>query len=121
MKNIKGNVNDKNGKEVDLRVIGDFYRKNSKIPEIGIVNINDKLGFLASFSVGAEDLGVQAGELGIKIFQGKIVPKDHKFVSNNLVRFVINKKRADSLNIKIPNSFLDFAKIEKKIPMEYFR
>jgi len=118
---VPWNVNDDSGKEVDLRGMGDFYRENSKIPEIGIVNINDKLGFIASFSVGAEDLGFQAGQMALQIFKNKLIPRDTPFVSNSLVRFVINKKRADRLKITIPSAFLDFAKIEKKIPMDYFR
>ena len=118
---VPWNVNDQAGKEVDLRVIGDFYRNNSRIPEIGIVNINDKLGFVASFSVGAEDLGYQSGQIGIKVLKDKIVPGLIPYTNNNLVRFVINKRRADQLNIPIPKEFLDFAKIEKKIPMDNFR
>ncbi len=118
---VPWNVNDKSGKEVDIRIIGDFYREFSKVPEIGIVNISDKLGFVSSFSVNAEDLGIQAANITLNILQTKVHPRNLSFVENSMVRFVINKKRADQLGITIPSEFLDFAKIERKIPREYFR
>lgn len=118
---VPWNVNDKKGREVDLRVMGTFYRKNSEIPSIGIVNINHQLGFLASFSVGAEDLGFQACEMAMKVIKNKVHPRDIKFERNKVIRFYINKKRSDHLGVKIPENLLDFATIEKTIPMQFVR
>jgi ABC-type uncharacterized transport system substrate-binding protein len=118
---VPWNVNDEKGKEVDLRILGEYYRKHSKIPEMGIVSISDKLGFVSTFSVSGEDLGYQASQVASQILFNNKSPRDIPFVPNSSVRFIINKQRADQLNIKIPSEFLEFAKIERKIPMEYFR
>lgn len=118
---VPWNVNDINGKEVDLRKIGDYYRENSKLPSLGIVNINQQLGFLASFSVSAQDLGYQAAQTISGFIKNNRKYKFPLMQTNKTIRFIINKKRADQLKLKIPKSFLEFATIEKKIPMKYQR
>lgn len=49
------NIYNEKNEEVDLRAIGEFYRKHSPLPSLGIVN--QQLGLLASFAVNSEDLG----------------------------------------------------------------
>lgn len=132
IKNYKGNdkafwivspwdVRDENGLEVSLSVIANYYHKHSKLPNLAIVSVNQQLGFLASFAVSPEDLGYQAAEIGFKILLSGTNPRSIKFEENKVIRFVINKKRSDELGYKLPIELLEFAKIEKKIPMNFVR
>ena len=118
---VPWDVYDKSGKEISINEIGAFYQKEAKIPELGIVNASNMLGMLACFSVNSEDLAFEAVSMGLESFSKKRNLSDIPFEKVKSVRVVINKKRADQLGVIIPNSFLDFAKIEKKIPLEYFR
>lgn len=118
---VPWDVYDENGKEVKINDMGKFYQKNSKIPELGIVNASNMLGMLACFSVNSEDLGFEAVSTGLEYYQKGRHLKDIPFQKVKSARVVINKKRADQLNISIPSSFLDFAKIEKKIPLDHTR
>jgi ABC-type uncharacterized transport system substrate-binding protein len=118
---VPWDVYNQKGQEVNIDEMGDFYQKESKIPELGIVNASSLLGMLACFSVNSEDLGFEAVSVGIESFQMKKSLRDFPFQKVQSARVIINKKRADQLKIEIPSSFLDFAKIEKKIPLEHKR
>lgn len=115
------NVYDKSGKEVDLRIIGSYYLKHSHLPSLGIASVSQELGFLASFAVSSEDLGSQAAEQAVMILAKNKHPSSIPFDTIRTVRFVINKKRADSLKYKIPIHLLEFGTVEKKIPMQFVR
>lgn len=110
-----------NGKEVTIKEIGTFYQKESLIPELGIVNASQLLGMLLCFSVNSEDLAFEAISTAITASKEKKNLRDIPFAKVKSVRVVINKKRADQLKYKIPNEMLDFAKLEKKIPLDYLR
>jgi ABC-type uncharacterized transport system substrate-binding protein len=118
---VPWDVYDESGEEVKINVMGQFYQKESFIPELGIVNASNLLGMLACFSVNSEDLAFEAVNIGIESQRKKKMLRDIPFQKVQSARVIINKKRADQLNIVIPLSFLDFAKIEKKIPLEHKR
>ena len=118
---VPWDVYDKSGKEVSINEIGKFYQRESKIPELGIVNASNLLGMLACFSVNSEDLAFEAVSAGLEFYLKNKKLTNVPFEKVKSVRVVLNKKRADQLGVKIPNSLLDFAKIEKKIPLDYFR
>lgn len=118
---VPWDVYHKSGKEVTISEIGTFYQKEAKIPELGIVNASSLLGMVACFSVNSEDLAFEAISAGIESYTKNKKLTNVPFEKVKSVRVVLNQKRADQLGIKIPSSFLDFAKIEKKIPLEYFR
>ncbi len=118
---VPWDVYDSSGNEVTISEIGTFYQQEAKIPELGIVNASSLLGMLACFSVNSEDLAFEAISAGLAYYLQKKKLSEIPFEKVKSVRVVLNKKRADQLNISIPNSFLDFAKIEKKIPLQYFR
>ena len=110
-----------NGKEVSIKDIGTFYQRESKIPELGIVNASQLLGMLLCFSVNSEDLAFEAISTAITANNEGKKLRDIPFKKVKSVRVVINKERADQLKYTIPNEMLDFAKLEKKIPLEYLR
>ncbi len=110
-----------NGKEVSIKRIGTFYQSESAIPELGIVNASQLLGFLLCFSVNSEDLAFEAISTAINAEKNKIPLRNIPFTEVKSARVVINKKRADELKLKIPIELLDFAKLEKKIPLNYLR
>lgn len=118
---VPWDVYGKDGKEVPLNEIGEFYQRESRIPELGIVNANHMIGLLACFSVNSEDLGYQAAAAGIQAIKNKRSLSRVPFAKVETVRLIINKKRADTLHYKIPIGFLEFAEIEKKIPLSYLR
>lgn len=109
------------GKEVPIKEIGRFYQSESSIPELGIVNASQLLGMLLCFSVNSEDLAFEAVSTAIKAERNKEKLGQKPFEKVRSVRVIINKKRSDQLKYKIPSELLDFAKIEKKIPLEYLR
>lgn len=109
------------GKEVSIKRIGTFYQSESTIPELGIVNASQLLGFLLCFSVNSEDLAFEAISTAINAEKNKISLSNIPFTEVKSARVVINKKRADELKLKIPIELLDFAKLEKKIPLNYLR
>lgn len=118
---VPWDVLDESGKEVNLKTMGDFYRKNSVIPELGIVSANNMFGFLACFSVNSEDLAYQGASIGIHVVRDRIFPNSIPFENVKSVRFTLNKKRAESLGYQMPLDLLEFAHIETKIPLEQQR
>jgi ABC-type uncharacterized transport system substrate-binding protein len=108
-------------KEVSIKEIGTYYQKESSIPELGIVNASQLFGMLLCFSVNSEDLAFEAVSVGVMARKENKSLRDIPFAKVNSVRVVINKERADQLKFNIPSELLDFAKIEKKIPLDYLR
>ncbi|MBF0365933.1 MAG: hypothetical protein HQK50_10205 [Oligoflexia bacterium] len=92
---VPWNINDSAGNEVDIRQIGKFYNEHSLLPSLGIVNINQKLGFLASFYVTSEDLGYQSALMAIKILTQNVHPSMIPFQTINVARFLINKDKSE--------------------------
>lgn len=115
------NINDSNGKEVDLRVMAKYYHQHSNLPTLSIASVNQQLGFLASFAVSSEDMAYQCAEMGLRVLIDGKPPNTIPFEDLKNVRFVINKARAESLGYRIPLELLEFAEIEKKIPMKFVR
>jgi ABC-type uncharacterized transport system substrate-binding protein len=105
-----------NGKEIDLRKMGQYFQENSKIPIIGIVDINVQMGFLASFSVHSEDLGYQAANNLIKLFNDGKAQLIEETVKK--VRFVINRERMNTLGLKVPLEILDMATIQDRVELK---
>lgn len=110
----------KDGVEIDLREMGRFYQANSKVPSIGIVDINTQMGFLASFYVHSEDLGFQAGS---SLITHLIADKSANNIEDTVkkTRFVLNKERMNALGLKIPLEVLDMATIKEKVELKVKR
>jgi len=118
---VPWDVYDENGNEVKISEISSYYAKNSKIPDLGIVSSDELMGNLASFSVSSEDLGFEAALLGINAIKSGKPLRDYPFRKVKTTRVIINKARADHLGYRIPLELLEFATVEKKIPVESSR
>jgi ABC-type uncharacterized transport system substrate-binding protein len=99
-------------KEIPMKEISAFFRKNSKLPSIGIVDINKLMGFLSALSVHSKDLGNQAASLLIGMLKKNTDLEYVQVINKN--RLFINKHRAKQLKIKIPFDLLEMATIERK-------
>lgn len=79
-----------------------------KIPVIGLSSNYVKAGALVSFDCDYEDLGAQAAELALKIAaDGGTL--NAQFVSPRKVKFALNLKVAEMMNIAIPESIINEA------------
>lgn len=76
-----------------------------KVPLMGFAPYLVKAGALFSYAYDYEDVGQQAGELGVKVLAGEPVENIH-VVSPRKLGFIVNKKVAQYLHIVIPQSVL---------------
>jgi|GEM_PF-1326592 len=118
---VPWDVYDESGNEVKISEISSYYAKNSKTPDLGIVSSDELMGNLASFSVSSEDLGFEATLLGIDAIRSGKSLRNYPFRKVKTTRVIINKARADHLGYTIPLELLEFATVEKKIPVESSR
>lgn len=70
-----------------------------------------KAGGLATYGIDYYKLGLQTGDMGADILDGKRKPADMPIQTAKDLRATINKKSADALGVKIPDSLMKSADI----------
>ncbi|MBL7665685.1 MAG: hypothetical protein JNM93_11180 [Bacteriovoracaceae bacterium] len=106
----------KNKKNINMSLIdiAKWVRKNVRIPILGILSINTKMGFLSAISIDPYGLGRQAAEVVIRMEQSETCSKIG-FEKYKYLNFEINKDEVRRLGLKVPSEFMGIARfIEDK-------
>ncbi len=70
-----------------------------------------KAGGLATYGIDYYKLGLQTGDMGADILDGKHKPADMPIQTAKELQACINKKNAETLGVKIPDDLMKSAEI----------
>ena len=84
--------------------------ENNRLPEFGLFDFTIEEGALCGVTQSGEEQGRAAAEIAVKILEG-IKPKDIPIKNPKKGIPIINIKRAESLNIKIPEDVFEEVEI----------